>query len=87
MKGRLQKGAFAMYIPNGMICELIKNHGRGYCADVHYSEIWEIKFKSRVVTFEGNLKMQGYCPHFELMPLGDEESKKQFEKEKELENA
>lgn len=80
---RLQVGGLALYIPNGLQCELLEFCGSGVLGDKeHYNKIWKIRFNQHIVTDDtNNLRMQGYCPEHELLPLGDKQTQDQFKKE------
>lgn len=84
---RLQVGGLALYIPNGLQCELIEYTGSGYLSSSNgngdkYEHVWKIRFRQHVVTEDtGNLRMEGYCPHYELIPLGDQKTQDELRKE------
>lgn len=84
---RLQVGNLAMYIPTGDTVTLVAYLGVEADFDGKlWDNVWHIKSNKFMVTNDtNNLTMEGMCSAQYLMPLGDEESKKKFEKEKELE--
>ena len=92
MKGRLTVGGYALVLHSmnerniGKVVKLVRFHGEGTTADLGFrNDYWVIECDSWITTVSS---VHGIgIPAIHLIPLGDEESKKQFEKEKELENA
>lgn len=88
MKGRLQEGGLALITHSdfkeniGRCVTLGKFVGDYFGEGIDY---WAI-YADDIMTNNGVFNRSAHQEKY-LMPLGDEESKKQFEKEKELENA
>lgn len=92
MSSRLTAGGYALIINSvhleniGRTVKLISYYGYGNNISYGYcDDLWVVEPDDLVRT-KGSLDFYT-MPAKNLMPLGDEESKKQFEKEKELENA